>query len=165
MEKHSTLLDIIDEISESVDNKHFSIIVFLDLSKACDTIDHQILLNKLNIYGVRGVALEWFPSYLTGRTQCLAIGDAWSNFSKVTCGVPQRFILGPLLFIIYKNDIVNVSTILKFVLFADNTNLFSSHDNLAKLIENINQEMTKVVNWLKINKLSLNIKNSLHFIL
>ena len=70
-----------------------------------------------------------------------------------------------LLFIIYINDIVNVSTILKYVLFADDTNLLASHENLAKLIENINQEIIKVVNWLNIDKLSLNIKNSLHFIL
>ena len=115
--------------------------------------------------GVRAFALEWFLSYLTDKTQCVAIRDAWTNFSKVTCVVPQGSILGPLLFIIYINDIVNVSNVLEFVLFADDTNLLASREYLDKLIENINQEIIKVVNWLKINKLSLNVKNSLHFIL
>ena len=87
------LLDIIDKMSGSVDNKHYSIGVFLDLSKAFDTIDHRILFNKLNISGVRGVALEWFLSYLTGRTQRIALGDAWSHFCKVICGVQQGSIL------------------------------------------------------------------------
>ena len=103
--------------------------------------------------GVRVFALEWFLSYLTDKTQCVAIRDAWSNFSKVTCVVPQGSILGPLLFIIYINDIVNVSNILEFVLFAYDTNLLASHECLNKLIDNINQEIITVVNWLKINKL------------
>ena len=147
-----------------MDKNQFSVGIFLDLSKAFDTIDHNILLEKLQIYGVRGVALQWFKSYLLNRQQCVAINNEFSAYTTITCGVPQGSILGPLLFIIYINDLVNSSKLFKFVMFADDTNLFYSHKNLDNLVATVNQELQKISLWLRINKLSLNIKKT-HFIL
>ena len=165
--EHSTntaILDMIDNISQKMEQKHYSIGVFLDLSKAFDTIDHKILLEKLNLYGIRGVALEWIASYLSGRTQCVSIGEVKSSCLPVVCGVPQGSVLGPLLFILYINDIVYSSDVLNFVMFADDTNLFLSNSNLTDLITKINEELSKISMWLKLNKLSLNIKKT-HYML
>ena len=93
----------------------------------------------------------------------MSLGDIRSDFSTIRCGV-QESVLGPLLFIIYINDIVNTSSVLNYVLFADDANLFASHKNLDTLINILNKELDKVSNWLKVNKLSLNIKKT-HFIL
>jgi hypothetical protein len=142
-EQHSTymaLLNVIDQISEEMDNKKYSIGIFLDLSKAFDTIDHSILLKKLEIYGIRGVALKWFSNYLLNRSQCVAINDVISLPNDIKCGVPQGSILGPVLFILYINDIVRVSKLLQFVMFADDTNLFFSHKNLDTLVQTVNNE-------------------------
>jgi hypothetical protein len=158
------LLDIIDNITHTLDSKAYSLGIFLDLSKAFDTIDHSILLSKLENYGIRGSALNWFESYLSNRQQSVEINKNVSSLQTITCGVPQGSILGPLLFIIYINDITQVSSLMKFILFADDTNLLLSDCNLANLISKANIEINKISNWLKINKLSLNIKKT-HYIL
>ena len=161
-EKHLTymaLLNIIYSILAEMYNKKYSIDIFLELSKAFDTIDHSMLPKKLEIYGVRGIALCWLRDYLSFRTRRVSLGNEISAPSIIKCGVPQRSILGSLLFIIYINDIVNSSKLLQFVLFADVTNLFASHVNLDALISFINTELVKISNWLKINKLSLNMLN------
>ena len=166
-EKHSTymaLINMIDQISSEMDNKKFSIGIFLDLSKAFDTIDHNILLQKLEIYGIRGTALCWFNSYLANRKQCVVVNGEYSQHLTISCGVPQGSILGPLLFLLYINDLTHSTAILKFVMFADDTNLFFSHKDLNELTNIVNCELNKISLWLKINKLSLNIKKT-HFIL
>ena len=135
-ERHSTymaLLNIIDQISQEVDNINYFISIFLDLSKAFDTIGNSLLLKKLEIYGIRGNALHWISSYLSDRSQCVSIDGVLSNPETIICGFPQGSMLGPLLFILYINDIVNVSTILK-LMFADDTNVFASQENVDQLI-------------------------------
>ena len=149
------------------------------------TIDHKILLEKLNLYGIRSVALEWIASYLSGRTQCVSIGEVKSSclpvvlgcvlqprlhsvvlewlysVAPVGAGVLQgSSVLGPLLFILYINDIVYSSDVFNFVMFADDSNLFLSNSNLTDLITKINEELSKISMWLKLNKLSLNIKKT-----
>jgi len=166
-EKHSTsmaLLNIIEHITSELDNNSYTLGIFIDLSKAFDTIDHKLLLYKLEHYGIRGIALEWFKNYLSDRTQTVEIDDSQSSIMPVTCGVPQGSILGPLLFLLYINDIVNSSLIFKFILFADDTNLLLSNENIDELIKTANSEIQKISDWLKVNKLSLNIKKT-HFML
>lgn len=157
---HSTalaLIDLYEKISAAIDQKEFAVGIFLDLSKAFDTVNHNILFEKLEHYGIRGIALSWIKSYFSNRWQFVQFNDSCSTLKSITCGVPQGSILGPLLFLIYINDICNVSTIAKLILFADDTNLFFSHKNSAHLFNVINEEIIKFSGWLNANKLSLNL--------
>jgi len=157
---HSTdmaLIDITDKISQAIDNRLYSAGIFIDLSKAFDTVDHLILLSKLEHYGIRGMPLEWFQNYLSSRQQFVSINGESSNKLPVTCGVPQGSILGPLLFLIYINDIASSSKSLQFILFADDTNLFMSSNNLEDLQQKLISELAGLSCWFKANKLSLNL--------
>ena len=110
-----------------------SIGVFIDLAKAFDTVNHKILLGKLEHYGIRGVTLSWFRSYLTNRKQYVVIDKYKSDCAQITCGVPQGSILGPLLFLVYINDLNYASKILQTIMFADDTNLFLTGKSLDAL--------------------------------
>ena len=134
--------------------------IFLDLKKAFDTVDHRILLDKLYKYGIRGVALNWFKSYLSNRKQYVCINDCSSEIKSITCGVPQGSILGPLLFILYINDLADVSDKLFTILFADDTTILIEGNNLHSLINSLNNELEKLNIWLKSNKLSLNVSKT-----
>ena len=130
--QHSTIqavLSIIDQIPEGVENRKYSCGVFLDLSKAFDTVNHNILLH----YGIRGVVLRWFQSYLENRKQFVSIGNVRSDISYISCGVPRGSVLGPFLFLLYINDIQESSNLLDFHLFADDSSLFYSAKSLSEL--------------------------------
>ena len=134
-----------------MDNGKFTCGIFIDVKKAFDTVDHRILLRKLNHYGIRGIVLDWFGSYLNNRYQTTAIGDFISKKEKCSHGVPQGSVLGPLLFLLYVNDIYLSSNKLHFYLFADDTSILYSHKNLHKLEEIVNNEIKKVCYWLEAN--------------
>ena len=158
---HSTamaLMALVDSISKSLDNGEFTLGVFLDFSKAFDCLDHKILFDKLEHYGVRNEALMWFKSYFTDRNQYVVYEGVESDKMSITCGVPQGSILGPLLFLLYVNDVVNVSDVLLLILYADDTNAFLSGNDIDALIDTMNEELKKLVVWLQVNKLKLNVK-------
>ena len=154
------LLSITDKIRDNLDNKTFSCGVFVDLEKAFDTVNHNILLKKLEHYGIRGPALSWFTSYLSSRKQLVVLDGLSSSLSKISCGVPQGSILGPLLFLIYINDMhtsVQFSTVYHF---ADDTNLLYHHKNPKILRKHMNADLKLLFDWLCSNRLSLNISKT-----
>ena len=134
--------------------------LFIDLFKAFDTVNHDILLAKLEFYGGRGVVLQWFKSYLSGGTQFVQYNDFNSSSKYIKYGVPQGSILGPLLFLLYIKDSCDAWKALDFILFADDTNIFFSHNGPNQLMEIVNNDLNKLSSWFQANKLSINLKNS-----
>ena len=132
----------------------------MDLSKAFDCVDHDILLSKLKRYGIHETALQWINSYLSDREHFVSWNQSHSSLLNLNIGVPQGSILGPVLFLIYSNDIVNSSNILSFVLFADDTTVFVQHDSIDGAIQILNSELAKVAEWFDSNKLTLNVNKT-----
>ena len=143
-----------DQIHESFENDNYTRGVFINLSKAFDTIDHAILLKKLGNYGIKDTNFAWFRSYLTNRKQYIQItNDSKSDLRNNTCGVPQGSILGPLLFLVYVNDLPSFSKILNPIMFADDTNLFYENKNIIKLFVTVNKQLMNINDWfITINK-------------
>ena len=115
------IIGLVDKVTSAVERNESTPGIFLDSSKAFDTIDHDILLYKLKYYGFRSIILDWFRSYLKNRKQFVRYQTCDSEYENVTCGVPQGSILGPLLFILYVNDITNITSLFEMILFADDT--------------------------------------------
>ena len=158
---HSTaqaIAEIADNLRKSIDNNMYTCGVFLDFSKAFDAVNHNILLKKMEQYGIRGLPLQLFTSYLTNRQQYTAMGNTVSSRQAVTCGNPQGSSFGPVLFLIYINDIPNCSSLLTFRIFANDTNVFASACDLKSLEQLINTELKKVKLWCDSNKLSIFLK-------
>ena len=157
---HSTagaLLDCTNEWYINLDRKMFNLVVFIDLKKAFDTVDHQILLSKLELYGIKGQAINLLKSYLTNRKQKCQIRNSFSSERLIKCGVPQGSILGPLLFLLYINDLPHCLSKTKPRLFADDTNLTASANSMTDLEAAVNSDLENLRKWLIANKLSLNV--------
>ena len=160
---HSTeqaILEITDTLKIAIDKKEITCGFFLDLSKAFDTVNFEILLTKLDKYGVRGTQHDWFKRYLTNRKQYVRIGKSDSEMLTMTCGVPQGSTFGPLLFLIYINDMPNCSNKLQFQIFADDTNVFYSNTSIDEVEIVMNIEIEKLFHYCATNKLSINLKKT-----
>lgn len=162
--KHSTelaTLHLVDQLILNMDNNKLPLNIYMDLSKAFDTLDHNILIEKLQHYGIRNQSLELLKDYLNNRYQYVNYQNVDSNQKAIKHGVPQGSILGPLLFIIYLNDLENVTINFTPLLYADDITLITNIDIESKLnIERLNAELGSISDWLKLNKLSLNIKKT-----
>ena len=153
----SALLDCTHDWYVNLDRKMFNLVVLIDLKKAFDTVDHQILLNKLELYGMKGQALTLLKSYLTNRNQKCQIKNSFSSERLIKCGVPQGSILGPLFFLLYINDLPHCLNKTKPRLFADDTNLTASANSMTDLETAVNSDLENLRKWLIANKLSLNV--------
>ena len=150
------ILDMVERIREAWEKGEHCLGLFIDFRKAFDTVDHSILLSKLEHMGIRGVPLELLKSYLSNRNQYVVFGGSESVHQKVTVGVPQGSILGPLLFLVYINDLSRASSYFRFILFADDTNIFASHKDKRDLYARVNSELGILSDWFAHSKLTLN---------
>ena len=151
------LVNLVENIKKSLDNKANVCRVFIDLQKAFDTVNHKILLDKVYHYGVRGKAHLWFESYLTDRKQRVQTDSVDSRVMKISCGVPQGSILGPLSPLLYINNLRHATQKSLVNHSADDTNLIASDRSLKNLRLTMNEELKSLYEWLCANRLSLNV--------
>ena len=157
--KHSTvhaLINVTECVRSALDEGKYACGIFVDLQKAFNTVNHNILLDKLSHYGIRGNMNEWFKSYLQGRNQIVSINGVESELTELKHGVPQGSVLGPLLFLIYINDLNTCISNSKVYHFADDTNLLHINSCFKKLQKNINYDLKRLTNWQDSNMISLN---------
>ena len=162
-EKHSiehALISLTETVRNTLDNKKLGCSISLDLQKAFDTVNHDILLSKLEYYGIRWNVFAWFKSYLSERFQYCSINGSDSDLLSVFCGVPQGSVLRPPLFLIFINDLPNAIKKLKFYLFTDDTNIYIESQTLCNLCRKVKSELKYVKRWLDTNKLILNVSKS-----
>jgi Reverse transcriptase (RNA-dependent DNA polymerase) len=153
------LIQVVNYIGKALNEGNWCIGIFLDLKKAFDTVQHGILLKKLEKFGVKGVALSWFTSYLSNRSQCVDINGSFSDFKDILMSVLQGSSLGPILFLCFINDIFYCTNLSMF-LFADDTNALAQHANLNELVSFCNRELQKLATWFRANKLVINISKT-----
>ena len=158
------LLNAQDTILKSLNKKQVSILLLIDFSKAFDMVDHTILLRKLSHYGIRGPAHDWLKSYLSQRKQFVCVNNVESTLGDITYGVPQGSILGPLLFIIYINDIPEISAVAKFILYADDANIIITADCIEDAYSELLKLVTNLTRWVHLNGLALNLKKTKYMI-
>ena len=154
------LIEIVDQIRMSLNNGNMTCGIFIDLSKAFDTVNHEILIDKLNHYGIRGKALDLIKSYLGSREQFTSIDKCKSEKRPINCGVPQGSVLGPLFFILFINDLPNCCPLGNFRIFADDTNVFVHGNNIDELINACRNIMISLSTWFLANRLTLNTDKS-----
>ena len=157
---NSALMLIIENIQTQLNNGEFAAGVFEDLRKAFDAVDHRILIQKLEHYGVRGISKKWFSSSLTNRKQFVSIDNCNSTTNTVLAGVSQGLVLEPLLFLMYINDLNKCVKYSKAHHFADDTSILQSGKSLEVFTKILNQDLKTLSQWLKTNKLSLNVKET-----
>ena len=164
MSTNDAVRNLLDKIYAAIERKEYFGAVFIDLSKAFDTVPHDILLNKLEHYGIRGGALELIKSYLTNRKQFVSVNGNNSSLKDMTIGVPLGSVLGPLLFLIYLNDLPTVPLNTDSILFADDTTLYASNTNVNELSNTLSGDLLLVRDWMLANSLTLNANKSYYVI-
>ena len=160
---HSTIDTIVcftEELYQNINNGLTSIAVYIDLRKAFDTVNHHLLINKVRNLGVEGSNLSWIENYLENRTQCTLANNICSKKTAITCGVPQGSVLGPLLFLIYVNDMKSVLQHSRHYLYADDTVIYFSGDNINDVVNKLQTDLSKFGTWCESNKLTVNTKKS-----
>ena len=162
-QQHSTshaLINITENIRKALDDGNVGCGVFVDLQRAFNTVDHQMLLPKLNHYGIFGVSNDWFTSYLSNRNHYVSINGFYSGLTTINCGVPQRSVLGPLRFLIHINDLNQTIKFCKVHHFVDDTNLLCLINSIKKLNKLVLAYLKHLVNWLNAKKISLSVKKT-----
>ena len=159
-EKNSTkhaIMQLVDQINCSFEKNIYTLDIFIDLSKAFDTVDHKIIITKLENYGVTGTNLRWFKSYLENRKQCISYENFYTSHIDIPYDVPQGSILAPLLFLVYVNAHYKTSDVLDPIMLANDTNLFYSYQNIGNLFGTVYCELQKICELFGANKLSLHV--------
>ena len=141
----------------NLDKGQYTSVTFIDLKKAFDTVDHQILLQKLRVYGLAGKEINWFKSYLDNRKQCCKVNGHMSKLKNINFGVPQGSCLGPLLFLIYINDLPLALDSSNVNMYADDTSIYYSSKSISSINNAVNKDLQSLKSWLDENKLSLNV--------
>ena len=158
------LLEAQNKIVKALERKQIAVLLLLDFSKAFDMVDHNILLRKLEHYGIRGVCLSWFQSYLSNRQQYVAVDNCASEKHTLKYAVPQGSILGPTLFILYINDLPNIDRFTEYIFFADDANLIITGNTYEEVNNKVNTLLQNVQNWVVQNGLKLNISKTKYMI-
>ena len=161
----TSLVNCTDNWYGNIDKRPLNLSVFLGLKKAFDTVDHKIMVTKLKAIGVRGTAADWFASYLNNRRQYCSSGNRKSSESLVTCGIPQGSCLDQLLFIIYINDFESCLRQDKAGMYADDSHVTLTSDNMEELLERVQEEVRNISESMRIKKLNINPQNTEYIII